>query len=161
MARREGVRRLAVAQDRNDLPFARRGGTGICGTSGHDNAVRLWRHDRQEPGALWLGKLWGSVGMTLEVGSFPPNKFGLYDMHGNVWELVEDNWHSNYEDSPPIDGSVWEGGGDTGVRALRGGSSQSPATFLRSAHRHTAPACAVCRFRSIGFRVARTVILTS
>src|SRR5215510_2280472 len=155
MARREGVRRLAVAQDRNDLPFAQRGGMGICGASGHDNAVRLWRHDRQEPGALFRGQ---EVGKTVEVGSFPPNKFGLFDMHGNVWELVEDNWHRNDENSPPIDGSVWQGG-DTGMRVLRGGSWQSPERSLRSAYRHMAPAC--CGFSSIGFRVARMVPLTS
>jgi formylglycine-generating enzyme required for sulfatase activity len=102
-----------------------------------------------------VGWRWGSVGFTVEVGSFRPNKFGLYDMHGNVWELVEDNWHRNYEGSPPTDGSVWEGG-DSRTRPLRGGAWTSPEGHLRSAHRHTAPACADCRFRSIGFRVART-----
>ena len=55
-----------------------------------------------------VGRRWGSVGYTMEVGSFRPNKFGLYDMHGNVFELVEDNWHRNYEGSPPTDGSVWK-----------------------------------------------------
>jgi len=107
-----------------------------------------------------VGRLWGSVGTTVEVGSFLPNKFGLYDMHGNVWELVEDNMHLNYEGSPPTDGSVWEGG-DRAMRVSRGGSWQSPANFLRSAHRHMTPACADCRFRGNGFRVARTVPLTS
>jgi formylglycine-generating enzyme required for sulfatase activity len=107
-----------------------------------------------------VGRRLGGVGYTVEVGSFRPNKFGLYDMHGNVWELVEDNWHRRYEGSPPTDGSAWDDG-DAATRPLRGGAWTSPERHLRSAHRHTVPACAVCRWSSIGFRVARTLPLTS
>jgi len=43
---------------------------------------------------------------TTDVSSFPPNAFGLYDMHGNVWEWCADLWHDNY-DGAPTDGSAW------------------------------------------------------
>jgi formylglycine-generating enzyme required for sulfatase activity/predicted Ser/Thr protein kinase len=58
---------------------------------------------------------------TTNVGSFPPNAFGLYDMHGNVWEWCADFWHDNYADAPS-DGSVWESDGNKNYRLLRGGS---------------------------------------
>jgi len=58
---------------------------------------------------------------TTEVGKFPPNSFGLYDMHGNVWEWCADPWHTNYDDAP-TDGSIWTKGGEDPYRLLRGGS---------------------------------------
>ncbi|MGK7947088.1 MAG: formylglycine-generating enzyme family protein, partial [Microcystaceae cyanobacterium] len=62
-------------------------------------------------------------GETTPVGSFPANAFGLYDLHGNVWEWCEDTWHDNYEGAP-IDGSAWvdENDNDNHSRMLRGGS---------------------------------------
>jgi formylglycine-generating enzyme required for sulfatase activity len=71
---------------------------------------------------------------TTDVGTFPPNAFGLYDMHGNVWEWCKDEWHENYMNAP-TDGSVWNSlsGGD--VRLLRGGSWSYDARSCRAAIR--------------------------
>ncbi|OBQ29724.1 MAG: Sulphatase-modifying factor protein [Aphanizomenon flos-aquae MDT14a] len=76
---------------------------------------------------------------TTEVGSFGvANNFGLYDMHGNVWEWCQDNWHSNYEGAP-IDGSAWLGiEKNTNTRLLRGGSwSFNPANCRSASRNHS------------------------
>ena len=82
---------------------------------------------------------------TAPVGSFPANGFGLYDMHGNVFEWTQDCWHQSY-DGAPTNGQAWEGanGGDCDVRVARGGSwshgplSVRPATraFTSVSNRH-------------------------
>jgi formylglycine-generating enzyme required for sulfatase activity len=91
---------------------------------------------------------------TTSVSKFPPNPWGIYDMHGNVWEWCEDNWHGSYKGKPPTDGSVWRGGSKSS-RVLRGGSWIYRPDILRSALRY--------RYRpdnrsnGFGFRVARTL----
>jgi formylglycine-generating enzyme required for sulfatase activity len=91
----------------------------------------------------------GGAEQTAEVGTFAPNAWGLYDMHGNVWEWCQDNWHENYQGAPQ-DGSVWAGG-NVSLRVLRGGSDY--VDYLRSAYRFwSVPAY---RDSGIGFRVAR------
>jgi eukaryotic-like serine/threonine-protein kinase len=96
----------------------------------------------------------GDAKQTVEVGTFPPNACGLYEMHDNVWEWCADNWHPDYQDAPG-DGSVWPGG-DVSLRVLRGGAwyVRYP-TYLRSANRdRNHPAF---RYNLYGFRVARTL----
>jgi formylglycine-generating enzyme required for sulfatase activity len=86
---------------------------------------------------------------TTDLGSFPPNAFGLYDMHGNVWEWCQDDWHNNYSNAPK-DGSGWTSqSGNT--KALRGGSWGNIPVYCRSAYR-TYNALAYHYF-NIGFRV--------
>jgi formylglycine-generating enzyme required for sulfatase activity len=71
---------------------------------------------------------------TTPVGQFPPNAFGLYDMHGNVWEWCADTWHDNY-DGAPTDGSAWIENGDDNRSPLRGGSWFYDPLYCRSADR--------------------------
>ncbi|MEZ5818988.1 MAG: SUMF1/EgtB/PvdO family nonheme iron enzyme [Hyphomicrobiaceae bacterium] len=90
---------------------------------------------------------------TVPVDAFNPNAWGLYQMHGNVWEWCEDAWHDSYEGAPR-NSSVWEGG-DQSLRVLRGGSWMSVPTLLRSAARNRErPAT---RMSTVGFRVAHTL----
>jgi len=91
---------------------------------------------------------------TAPVGTYPPNAFGLYDMHGNVWEWVQDCGNGSYRGAPN-DGSAWESG-ECVRRVLRGGSWFSYPRFLRSAYRNRY--AAGTRFNDVfGFRVARTL----
>jgi formylglycine-generating enzyme required for sulfatase activity/predicted Ser/Thr protein kinase len=86
---------------------------------------------------------------TTPVGSFQPNAFGLYDMHGNVWEWCLDMYHKNYVGAP-TDGAAWLEG--SGPRVLRGSSWLGVGSSLRSATRDKLPSDN--RFAAIGFRVA-------
>ena len=90
---------------------------------------------------------------TAPVGSFSANGFGLHDVHGNVWEWVEDCWNESYAGAPR-DGSAWESG-ECGRRVLRGGSWYNNLRYLRSAFRGRNSAGN--RYMFIGFRVARTL----
>ena len=71
---------------------------------------------------------------SIKTGYFPPNPFGLYDMHGNVWEWVEDCWHGNYKGAP-TDGSPWTSG-NCAFRVLRGGSRSGSPRSMRAAFRN-------------------------
>ncbi|UJB73278.1 SUMF1/EgtB/PvdO family nonheme iron enzyme (plasmid) [Acaryochloris sp. 'Moss Beach'] len=70
---------------------------------------------------------------TTDVGSFPPNTFGLYDMHGTVWEWCQDTWHDNYTGAP-TDGTAWINK-NTSKRVIRGGSWLCNPRYCRSANR--------------------------
>ena len=97
-------------------------------------------------------------GTTIDVGSFPGNPFGLYDMHGNVWEWCLDDWHNNYNGAP-IDGSAWFDENNNlsqkqGRPVLRGGSWVELPKYCRSASRyHVNGAARVVVNSDIGFRV--------
>jgi formylglycine-generating enzyme required for sulfatase activity len=93
------------------------------------------------------------VGKTTAVGAYPANPWGLYDVHGNLWEWVEDCYHDSYEGAPE-DGSarVEE---PCRYRAVRGGSWYITPRYLRSAIRNRSDPD--YRFNLLAFRVARTL----
>ncbi|WP_225225528.1 bifunctional serine/threonine-protein kinase/formylglycine-generating enzyme family protein [Komarekiella delphini-convector] len=92
-----------------------------------------------------------NYGQTSLVGSFPANAFGLYDMHGNVWEWCADHWHDNYEGAP-FDSSVWLSDDDGQSRLVRGGSWKNSLRLCRSAYRSWNPQDG--RGNLLGFRIA-------
>ncbi|MBN3939087.1 formylglycine-generating enzyme family protein, partial [Nostoc sp. NMS9] len=93
---------------------------------------------------------------TIEVGSFPPNAFGLYDMHGNVWEWCQDTWHGSYKGAPR-DGSAWIYN-DNQSCILRGGSWLYYLLYCRFASRFNIIWAVRDNFNYyIGFRVACAV----
>jgi formylglycine-generating enzyme required for sulfatase activity len=92
-------------------------------------------------------------GKPLPVDAFAPSPWGLYQVHGNIVEWVEDCWHSDYEGAP-TDGSAWLAG-HCKMRVERGGAWSAPAERIRSAAR--SPADVSVRNEFVGFRVARTL----
>jgi len=87
---------------------------------------------------------------TNGVGNFPANVFGLYDMHGYVWEWCADHWHRSYAGAP-TDGTPWIAGGDSEKRVCRGGSWFNNPASCRAAYRdYNAP---TDRDYTLGFRV--------
>src|SRR5262249_34683991 len=101
------------------------------------------------------GSQWDN-NQTAPVGSFKANAFGLYDIHGNFWQWVEDCYAENL-DGAPADGSVWKEAckDDASSRVVRGGSWGGIPVSLRSSFRfRSGPET---RFFLLGFRVARVV----
>lgn len=95
-----------------------------------------------------------SDGQTQPVGRKKPNAFGLYDMHGNVFEWMEDDWHHSYEGAP-ADGSAWVDESRAEARVARGGSWRDVAERCRSAYRfYDLPGY---RNLYLGFRPARSI----
>ena len=127
--------------------YVARAGTETVYSWGDDVGVDLARCTR-------CTRRWDSHLLTAAVGSYAPNGFGLYDVHGNVLEWVEDCRHDSYVGAP-TDGSAWTGSGDCGYRVVRGGGWADPPRVLTAAYRRS--------FREndrefhYGFRVARTL----
>ena len=93
----------------------------------------------------------GVGGQTAVVGRYAANAYGLHDMHGNVWEWVEDCWNDSYSGAPS-NGDAWLRG-NCERRVLRGGSWDVVPWHLRSAERDSTGG----RLSDFGFRVARTL----
>ena len=123
--------------------------------------VRYWWGDqagRGDANCADCGSKWDGR-QPAPVGRFAPNPFGLYDMHGNVSEWVEDCYHDRAPDrmrDAPTDGRAWTSGctGASDTRIVRGGAWYGSARSIRSAARTSA---AADHFdNGIGFRIART-----
>ena len=123
--------------------YACRGGTTTAFSFGETIDAEIANYQAQDwkyegktyPGKYGKGKFGKYRETTTSVGTFPANTYGLYDMHGNVWEWCEDHWHSDYEGAPE-DGTPWLENGskpDT-ARVLRGGSWFSDPRWCRSAY---------------------------
>jgi formylglycine-generating enzyme required for sulfatase activity len=112
-------------------------GTGgaVCGESdGKSIASDVYGDERYESGAYGQGPTGVFRGKTTPPRTFPPNRFGLYDTHGNVWEYCLDVWNANYADVP-LDGSASRSGPPDSQRVLRGGSWSHNPAICRSAYR--------------------------
>jgi len=117
--------------------------------AGTETAYWFGDDEGQLAGHAWFKSNSGGRTHPPGVRSANRNPFGLYDMHGNVWEWCQDNWHDNY-DGAPEDGSAWEDE-PVGPRVLRGGAWDSDPRNCRSAYRLWCPPDG--RHDSIGFRV--------
>jgi len=95
-----------------------------------------------------------NVGKTTEVGGYFANPWGIHDMHGNVWEWVEDSLNAGSYEEAPSDGSAWTAAGCRD-RIVRGGAWDTHSSKLRSAQRESFSTGIAGRM--IGFRIARTL----
>jgi len=123
--------------------YACRAGTTTTWYSGGDEGA-LKEH-------AWFNANAG--GKTHPVGQKSPNAWGLYDMHGNVWEWCQDWWGDRYYATSPMDDPPGASGGST--RVTRAGCWWSDASHGRASYRHSVPPGD--RFENHGFRLARTV----
>ena len=130
----------------SEYEYATRAGTQTAYPWG--NAVGTNKANCHACGSRWDAR------QTAPAGSFAANRFGLYDMVGNVREWTEDCYHDSYVGAP-ADGSAWTAGADCSNHVVRGGSWLIAPAFLRSANRYWFTTG--YRLRYLGFRVARTL----
>ena len=134
---KEGTRAYRLPTEA-EWEYAARAGTTTrysWGDSINCSQGRYGRRPAISEHSIPVGECSDSFDGAVTVGSFAANAFGLYDMHGNVWEWVEDCWHHNYEGAPS-DGSAWTTGCDYKSRAVvRGGSFNNDPKALHSESR--------------------------
>ncbi len=127
-------------------------GGGVCGTSfGKDVASLYYNGVGYEYGFYALGPEGVFAATTKPVRTYPQNRFGLFEMHGNVWEHCMDNWSERLSDVPP-DGSPFRKEAST-LHVLRGGSWSHNAAICRSAYRESIGEASRGWEGRIGFRV--------
>ena len=124
-------------------------GAAAVGPDDQKNAASLL-----DPYAWHTGN---AAGNDPPVGAKKPNVWGLYDMHGYLWEFVADVWHGNYADAPG-DAQSWEVDERGGLRVIRGGSWRDRHELLRSSTRWPIPDHA--RSDAIGFRCVKAKVRT-
>ena len=135
----------------SEWEYAARAGTRTRYSWGDEINCRQVRYGRR-PG----GECSDSLDGTAPMGSFAANAFGLFDMHGNVYEWVEDCWHDNYEGAP-TDGSAWTSGcASSDSAVVRGGAWFDNPRLLRSALRGRYTPSS--RVDSYGFRLVQALI---
>ena len=122
----------------SEWEYAARAGT--TGPFHHGSTISTEQANYDGDYAYGSGRKGRHRGRTTPVGSFPPNGFGLYDVHGNVSEWVEDCRHDDYSGAPS-DGSAWIRSGNCRHRVLRGGSWCDRPGFVRSAYRYRHTTC--------------------
>jgi formylglycine-generating enzyme required for sulfatase activity len=113
------------------------------------STTRYYCGDVLDPGRAAFARASGPVA----AGAYAPNKFGLYDMHGNVREWTADLWHDSYDTTPQDARPALDG--HSAMRVVRGGGWRDSPALLRSAARMRATAS--IRTDVIGFRVARSI----